>query len=124
VRLLRVGVAWSIVLIGVLHVLVTFGGYDSPSLDALWFAGSGLAVILIGVLHVLSATAARHVRAVGAVAAGSSVAGIVLATTFSVLTGWTEPQGPVLVLLFAVSGALTLAARRETPLEGSSSRRG
>ena len=118
-ELLHVVAAWAIVLIGVLHVFVTFVGYDAANLEALWFAGSGLAVVLIGVLHLLAATAARHVKVVRVAAVGASTAGIVLAITFTVLTGWTEPQGPVLLALFALSGALTLSRRIERSAERS-----
>ena len=108
-RALHVAVGWAIVAIGVLHVLVTFVGYETLSLSALWFATSGLAVVLIGALHLLAATTARGVKAVRAVAAAASVAGIMLAAAFSILTGWSEPQGPALLGLFAVAGACALS---------------
>lgn len=107
-RRFHAAAGWAIVAIGVLHVLVTFVGYETPSLSALWFAGSGLTVILIGALHVLAATAARHLKAVRAVAVGASAAGLALAAAFSLLTRWREPQGIALLGLFLVAGACAL----------------
>jgi peptidoglycan/LPS O-acetylase OafA/YrhL len=110
VKRLHASAGWAIVAIGVLHLLVTFVLYETPSLSALWFASSGLAVVLIGALHLLAATAARGIRVVHAVAAGASAAGVVLAATFSMLTDWSEPQGPVLLALFAFTGACAVLA--------------
>ena len=58
------GAGWSIVVVGAIHLLVTFLDYDSLSLAALWFAGTGLALVLIGGLNVVSAglAAATHAR--------------------------------------------------------------
>jgi hypothetical protein len=46
------------------------------------------------------------------------VAGAVLATSFSVLSGWSEPQGPVLLALFVIAGACALS---RPPARSSSS---
>lgn len=77
------------------------------TLDALWFAGSGLAVVLIGVLTLL-ARSSRRGSGTGWAAVGANAAGLILATTFCVLTGWREPQGPILVALFVAAGAAAL----------------
>ena len=42
-----------IIALGVLHVAVTFHDYDSFSLRALWFAGTGVAIILAGFLNLI-----------------------------------------------------------------------
>lgn len=42
-----------IVALGLLHVSVTFYDYDGFSLEALWFAGTGVAIILAGFLNVI-----------------------------------------------------------------------
>src|SRR5918999_589739 len=42
-----------IIALGVLHVAVTFHDYDSFSVGALWFAGTGVAIILAGFLNVI-----------------------------------------------------------------------
>lgn len=38
--------------LGALHVAFTFHDYDSLSMNAVWFAGSGIAIILAGFLNV------------------------------------------------------------------------
>lgn len=42
-----------IVALGLLHVSVTFFDYDSFSVEALWFAGTGVAIILAGFLNLV-----------------------------------------------------------------------
>ena len=46
-------VAGIIIALGLLHVSMTFRGYDRFSLGALWFAGSGVAIILAGFLNLI-----------------------------------------------------------------------
>ncbi len=101
-RLLGVA-GWLTVTVGVLHLGVALVQYDTLSLDALWFAGSGLAVVLIGMFTLLARPplASAGVRWA---AAGANVAGLALAMAFSALTHWREPQGPVLVALFLTGG--------------------
>jgi len=98
------------VLIGTLHVALTPGIYQTLSLDALWFAGSGIAVVLIGALTIL-AEQARPVRWAALAANG---AGVVLGAAFTVLTSASEPQGPVLIVLF-LAAIVSLALSRERP---------
>ena len=106
------------VLVGMLHVALTACIYRDLSVDALWFAGSGIAVMLIGALTIL----AEYARPVRWTALAANGAGIGLGVAFTVLTRSTEPQGPVLVALFlAAILSLTLsrgnrhAARRPPP---------
>ena len=101
-RLLSV-VGWLTFSVGGLHLAVTALQFDTLSLDALWFAGSGLAVVLIGVLTLLARSAPAH-SAVRRAALGANVAGLALAVGFGVLTRWREPQGPALVVLFLAGG--------------------
>lgn len=65
--------------VGLLHLAVAFASYDHLTLDALWFAGSGLAVVLIGVLTLL-ARGSRRDTAARRTAVGANAAGLVLAT--------------------------------------------
>lgn len=46
------------VVVGLVHLGVAAAQFRALSLDALWFAGSGLAVILIGVLSLLAQSVA------------------------------------------------------------------
>ncbi|HEX8242496.1 MAG TPA: hypothetical protein VF541_03350 [Longimicrobium sp.] len=93
-----------------IHVAFTAGNYDDASLDALWFAGSGVAVVLIGALTLL-ADASRTVRWT---AVAANIAGLAMAVAFVVLTEFTEPQGVLLVCLFTISSAALAAASRYT----------
>lgn len=105
------GVAgWLTVAVGTLHLGVAAMQYDALSLDALWFAGSGLAVVLIGALTLL-ARATRGHAAVRPMAVGANVAGLALAVAFGALTRWRAPQGPVLVALFLAGGAGAIMRR-------------
>jgi hypothetical protein len=81
--------------VGAVHLAFTARDFDHPSLDALWFAGSGLAVMLIGALTLLAGAA--------------NLAGLLLAVGFGVLTGFSGPQGPLLISLF-LTGATAAAA--------------
>ena len=42
-----------IIVLGILHVLVTFHDYDSFTVRALWFASAGVAIILAGFLNII-----------------------------------------------------------------------
>lgn len=95
------------VCIGVIHVAFTAREFDRASLDALWFAGSGIALVLIGALTLLANTG----PAVRWTAVAANLAGFCLAIAFGVLTGWQAPQGPVLAGVFLL-GAAALAVRR------------
>jgi hypothetical protein len=103
---------WVIVAIAFVHFAVTFIDYDAPSLRALWFVGSGFALLLIGGLNVVTGglTDERFVdlRDLRLLTLTSDVCGIVLGALYVLLTHGTQPQGPVLVLLFAVTAALQL----------------
>jgi hypothetical protein len=97
---------WMTIAVGVVHIAFTARDFDHPSLDALWFAGSGLAVMLIGALTLLAdATTAVRWTAVAA-----NLAGLLLAVGFGILTGFSGPQGPLLIALF-LAGAAASAAR-------------
>lgn len=43
-----------LVALGLIHVVLTFVQYDWPTLDALWFLGSGFFVLVSGSLNVLA----------------------------------------------------------------------
>lgn len=88
-----------------LHIALTGRNFDLASFDALWFAGSGLAVMLIGTLTLL----ATQATAVRWTAVAANVAGLLLALAFAALTRFSEPQGPLVIVLF-LTGAIASAA--------------
>jgi hypothetical protein len=106
--------------LGIVHVVLTFVQYDSPTLDALWFLGSGFFVLVSGGLNVVAARSgsvatqlAPGVQTVTLVANG---AGVVLAGAFVWMTDAQQPQGPILLALFLCCAALLASRRRrESP---------
>lgn len=98
---------WVIVAISFVHFAVTFVDYDALSLRAMWFVGSGFALLLIGGLNVVTSTLPpavfaelRSLRTLTLLANGCGVA---LGVLYVILTRGTQPQGPVLVILFVVA---------------------
>lgn len=96
---------WLTIAVGAVHVVFTAYEFDRPSLDALWFAGSGIALLLIGAFTLL----AHAATAVRRTAVAANLAGLVLAVGFGVLTRFSAPQAPVLIVLF-LAGAASAAA--------------
>ena len=94
--------------VGALHLGITFLAYKPLfRLTALWFAGSGVAIILIGIVTLLArGTPARSVERW--VAFGANVAGLVIATAYSVLNAWREPRGYVEIALFIIGAQAAL----------------
>src|SRR4051794_27060405 len=41
-----------VVILGLLHIAVTFHDFDHLSINAVWFAGSGVAIVLAGFLNI------------------------------------------------------------------------
>ena len=102
-------VGWLTVTIGVLHCVVTYVGYKSLSLEALWFAGTGVAIMLMGALSLLARADNVAVRSV---ATAGNAAGVLLALAFNSLTGWGQLQGLVLLALFVVGSLAAFPDRR------------
>lgn len=110
-------IGWSIVAISLVHFAVTFIDYDALSLRALWFVGSGFGLLLIGGLNVITGrlplsqfAQMGELRALTLVADGCGVA---LGGLFVYMTSGSQPQGPVLVLLFGAAALIQL--RRPRP---------
>jgi hypothetical protein len=110
---------WTIVVISFIHLAVTFIDYDALSLRALWFVGSGFALLLIGGLNVITSSlddasfcALVGVRALTLVA---NVCGVMLGLLYLWLTNGSQPQGPVLIVMFAIAAIAQLRRRATTP---------
>jgi hypothetical protein len=94
--------------VGALHLGITFLAYKPVfKLDALWFAGSGVAIVLIGILTLLArgTPAGSNERWV---AAGANAAGLIIAVSYSILNAWREPRGYVEIVLFIIGGLAAL----------------
>ena len=102
--------------VGAMHLGITFLAYRPVfKLTALWFAGTGVAIILIGFVTLL----ARNAPAGSIerwIAFAANVAGLVIATAYSMLNQWSEWRGYVEIALFimgaqaAVLGGKPVAA--------------
>jgi hypothetical protein len=92
-------------------------------LSALWFAGTGVAMMLIGAVTLV----ARRAPAGSIerwVAAGANVAGLVIATSYSIMTGWTEPRGYVEIAIFIIGAqAALLGGKPAAPAPATTSQR-
>ena len=101
--------------LGLVHVLLTFVQYDWPTLDALWFLGSGFFVLVSGGLNVVAARTESVARQLGpgvqTVTVVANGAGAVLAGAFVWITEARQPQGPILLALY-LSCTVLLASRR------------
>lgn len=106
---------WIIVAVSLAHVGVTFIDYDRLSLSALWFVGSGFAVLLIGGLNVITSGFSRatvaELRSLRILTLVANSCGVSLGLLYAIVTGGSQPQGPVLVVLFVVAGAAQLRTR-------------
>ncbi len=93
--------SWLIVALGCAHLAFTFHDYDSFSLDAMWFAGSGLALVFAGFLNVAHLRAGGRDRVVRALAVLTDAACALLFV--AALSLMRQPQVFVGVALFALA---------------------
>jgi hypothetical protein len=98
---------WIVVAIGFDHLGVTFVDYDTLSVEALWFAGTGFAILLIEAINVITSilrepqfTDLRGIRGLALIA---NACGATLGVVFVILTAARQPQGPLLVALFVTA---------------------
>jgi hypothetical protein len=111
--------------VGAMHLGITFLAYRPVlRIDALWFAGTGVAIVLIGVVT-LFARGAPAGSMERWVAAAANAAGLVIAFVYEILNKWSEPRGYVEIALFSmgVVGALRGGTPISAPASGDSPRR-
>ena len=95
-------------LLGVLHVTLTLPVYGRLSLEALWFAGSGLAVICCALMNVVALTTSAPSSRWAAVGADLLIAGF-FAAAWPLLPGPQVAAGFIIfVILAAYFGPITL----------------
>ena len=98
--------------VGAMHLGITFLAYRPVlRLNALWFAGTGVAIILIGVVTLL----ARSFPAGSMerwMAAAANAAGLVIAVVYEMLNEWSEPRGYVEIGLFSMGLVAALRGGR------------
>ena len=113
IRQIHSGLATLALILGILHLSLVIPIYGSISLDALWFAGSGLAVIAVALMNLMARSNEASDR------------GIILALGNAMMTGffglaWTvlkEPQVVIGFVVFLALTGLTLFFRRKEDRE-------
>lgn len=95
-----------IIALGLLHVLVTFHDYESFTVEALWFAGAGVAIILAGFLNLILLREAGRDRLVRLLCL---ITNLIFALMF-VLALWILPQPQVFVGAGLFVGAFIASA--------------
>ena len=105
---------------GAMHFGITFLAYRPVfKLNALWFAGTGIAIALIGVLTLF----VRYTPAGSVdrwVAALANAAGLVIAIVYEMLNGWREPRGYVQIVLFLVGAIAAISGGKPTSAAAAS----
>jgi len=106
---------------GAAHLGITVLGYRPLfRLEAVWFAGTGVALILIGVLTLFARNAPAGSMERWA-AAAANAAGLVIAVAYSVLNEWREPRGWVEIAIFSVGLVAALRGGRSISLTATPS---
>ena len=98
-------VAWALRAVGLAHTALTVVAYRRITIEALWFAGTGVCVIVAGALnlYVNDGVEGRGARCLFLVCVSTNVALALLSAAFLALTGARERQGLVLLLPFATA---------------------
>lgn len=93
-------------LVGILHVALTAVLYQHPSLEALWFAGTGLGIIAVAAVNMVGLRASDR-SSLGIVFASNAV----MVSFF--VSAWVLMRAPQVALGFVIfSGLAILSARR------------
>lgn len=104
-------VALLITLLGVVHIVFTLHDYDDFTLDALWFAGSGLGIVFAGFLNLALAKGAGKDRLLLTLVL---ITNLICAVLFgAALFLMRQPQVFLGVLLFVFATATTLMLWRK-----------
>ncbi len=112
-KLLYNSVACLMVALGLAHLFLTTLNYDALTLDAMWFAGSGLAIVFAGFLNLtLAADSGANRRGFALCLATNLVVTLLFAGALAVLP---QPQVLVGALLFGFATvAVFVLDRRRT----------
>ena len=102
--------SWLIVALGCAHILFTFHDYDEFSLDAMWFAGSGLALVFAGFLNVAHLRGGGRDRVVRALTVLTDA--LCAALFVAALSLMRQPQVYAGVALFALAAVFTALLKR------------
>lgn len=99
-------------LLGVLHLALTLPMYGRLSLEALWFAGSGLAVVCCGLMNVVALRSRPPLTRWAVVTANLLIAGF-FAAAWPLLPGPQVAAGFVIfIIMAAYFGLMTVWQER------------
>ncbi len=110
----HLAIAWSLIVLGVVHIAATWIFFSRVSGAALWFASGGIAMSLGGALNVLQRLYAAQAPGVGPACMAGNLAMTALAMAFVVLAGARVVREPQFLLLLGLLFATTaLSIRRD-----------
>jgi len=101
--------SYLIVALGVIHVFFTWCAYDEFSLDAFWFAGSGLTIVFAGFLNLMFLRFAEKDLTVWILCLSANLSSMILLIVGLFIIG--EPQVFVGTLLFGFTALATILNR-------------
>jgi hypothetical protein len=108
----HLAIAWSLVVLGIVHVAATWIFFPRVSGAALWFASGGIAMSLGGALNVLHRLYFREAPGVLPACLAGNLALTALAATFVTLAGARVLREPQFLLLLGLLVATTMLSFR------------
>jgi hypothetical protein len=113
----HLAIAWSLVVLGIVHVAATWFFFPRISGAALWFASGGIAMALGGAMNVLQRLYGGLAPGMWPACLAANLALTGLAATFVVLAGARVVREPQFLLLLGLLLATTALSIRWLPVE-------
>jgi hypothetical protein len=113
----HLAIAWSLVVLGIVHVAATWFFFPRISGAALWFASGGIAMSLGGALNVLQRLYAALAPGLRPACLAGNLAMTALAAAFVALAGARVIREPQFLLLLGLLLATTALSIRWLPVE-------
>ena len=104
----HLAIAWSLIVLGVVHIAATWIFFSRVSGAALWFASGGIAMSLGGALNVLQRLYASRAPGVWPACMAGNLAMTALAVAFVVLAGARVVREPQFLMLLSLLVATTV----------------
>ena len=100
-------VGWVIVFAAVAHFVNIYFDYDSPSLEALWYTGTGFTLLLVGCLNIvcggLRSSALAEVVRLRSLTLLSNVCGLILGIMYVSISPMAPLNGIEFIVLFGIA---------------------
>lgn len=98
---------WLIVIAAIAHFVSIYSEYDSASLEALWYGGTGFTLLLVGCLNVvcggIRSSALAEVVGLRSLTLFANVCGLILGIMYVVISPMRPLTGIEYILLFLVA---------------------